>query len=240
MKKLLVTSIAVLLLATGTAHAYDPETEKGIRFWCYLHPDTAFCAENAGILVQSRADLLALAEKRCKEKVAANRGPIRYDICDDYFEFLDEPIARTAELTRDTCQTDEECAAVCIKKANTKREVAKCLAIIEDKPDEQNLNETFCLLKHGQDGEVLETPGQQAAYDRCMKEQVKPAAHRFRRWQMAWQCNDLRVTVTAQDEGVVNYDIAGTIWGGINFTQTFDLRHGGRLFMRGVPCVPLR
>jgi len=73
--------------------------------------------------------------------------------------------------------------------------------------------------------------------DRSPKPQPAPA--RFRPWQMAWQCNDLRVTVTGQGPNTVNYDIAGTIWGGINFTQTFDLREGNRLFLRGVPCVPL-
>jgi len=79
-------------------------------------------------------------------------------------------------------------------------------------------------------------------FDRCVydNEQPHPKPAAFRRWQMAWQCNDLRVTVTGQADGVINYDIAGTVWGGINFTQTFSLREGSRLFLRGVPCVPLR
>jgi hypothetical protein len=45
MKKLLLTGIAALFLATGAAHSDDPETEKGVRLWCHEHPDTAFCAE---------------------------------------------------------------------------------------------------------------------------------------------------------------------------------------------------
>jgi hypothetical protein len=69
---------------------------------------------------------------------------------------------------------------------------------------------------------------------------VRPKPARFRRWRMAWQCNDLRVTVTGQNANTINYDIGGTIWGGINLTQTFDLHEGYRLFLRGVPCVPLR
>jgi len=59
----------------------------------------------------------------------------------------------------------------------------------------------------------------------------------FRPWQEAWQCNDLRVTVTSPQLGIVNYDIAGSIWGGINFT--FDgPRH--QLYKGQWPCTLIR
>ena len=66
-------------------------------------------------------------------------------------------------------------------------------------------------------------------------ERPKPATYRFRPRQEIWQCNDIRVTWTEPEPGVINYDIGGTIWGGINFTYT-----PRGLFLRGVPCVPLR
>jgi len=90
----------------------------------------------------------------------------------------------------------------------------------------------YCTRVCGQDGEVLETPEQEACHARCI-ETPKPA--RFRPWQQAWQCNDLRVTVTAQNPDTINYDIGGSVWGGINFTVW-----RGQLYLRGAPCVPLR
>jgi hypothetical protein len=61
------------------------------------------------------------------------------------------------------------------------------------------------------------------------------ATYRFRPRQEIWQCNDIRVTWTEAEPGVINYDIGGTIWGGINFTYT-----PSGLFLRGIPCVKLR
>ena len=61
------------------------------------------------------------------------------------------------------------------------------------------------------------------------------AQARFRPWQQTWQCNDLRVTVTGQSPDTINYDIGGSIWGGINFTVW-----QGQLYLRGIPCAPLR
>jgi hypothetical protein len=114
-----------------------------------------------------------------------------------------------------TCASDEECAAECMKTAKTNQQKIKCWAIVSTRPEED------CK-----------------ANGDCIEE--KPVRIRFQPWQMAWQCNDLRVTVTGQDPNTVNYDIGGTILGGINFTQAFNLRDGNRLFLRGVPCVPLR
>jgi hypothetical protein len=62
-----------------------------------------------------------------------------------------------------------------------------------------------------------------------------PRPVRFRPTQQVWQCNDLRVTVTQTAPFTWNYDIGGTIWGGINFTSD-----GPNLYLRGIPCVPLR
>src|SRR4051794_3526772 len=48
---------------------------------------------------------------------------------------------------------------------------------------------------------------------------AKPAA--FRPSQRIWQCNDIRVTETATQPGIINYDLGGTIWGGSQFTLDF-------------------
>jgi hypothetical protein len=45
-----------------------------------------------------------------------------------------------------------------------------------------------------------------------------PPPPRFRPWQQVWQCNDIRVTITARDPFSVEYDLGGTIWGGSRFT----------------------
>src|SRR5262245_50120132 len=71
--------------------------------------------------------------------------------------------------------------------------------------------------------------------DRECREGRGPRPVRFRPTQQAWQCNDLRVTVTQTAPFTWNYDIGGTIWGGINFTSD-----GPNLYLRGIPCVPLR
>jgi hypothetical protein len=38
-----------------------------------------------------------------------------------------------------------------------------------------------------------------------------PKLAAFRPWQRIWQCNDIRVTETVNQPGVVNYDLGGTI-----------------------------
>ena len=70
--------------------------------------------------------------------------------------------------------------------------------------------------------------------DRECREGRGPRPVRFRPTQQVWQCNDLRVTVTQTAPFTWNYDIAGTIWGGINFTSD-----GPNLYLRGVPCIAL-
>jgi hypothetical protein len=56
----------------------------------------------------------------------------------------------------------------------------------------------------------------------------------FRAWQRAWQCSDIRVTETVTKAGIVNYDLAGTIWGGSQFV--LDIQRGTMWFNRR-PCV---
>jgi hypothetical protein len=62
-----------------------------------------------------------------------------------------------------------------------------------------------------------------------------PPPPRFRPWRLVWQCNDIRVTVTARDPFSVEYDLGGTIWGGSRFTVI-----RGELFFNGRPCLPLQ
>jgi hypothetical protein len=62
-----------------------------------------------------------------------------------------------------------------------------------------------------------------------------PPPSRFRPWQQVWQCNDVRVAITARDPFSVEYDIGGMIWGGSRFTVV-----KGDLFFNGRPCLPLQ
>src|SRR6516164_6433029 len=62
-----------------------------------------------------------------------------------------------------------------------------------------------------------------------------PPPPRFRPWQQVWQCNDIRVTVTARDPFSIEYDLGGTIWGGAHFTVV-----KGQLFFNERPCLPWR
>jgi hypothetical protein len=64
---------------------------------------------------------------------------------------------------------------------------------------------------------------------------VPPPPPRFRPWQQVWQCNDIRVTVTARDPFSIEYDLGGTIWGGSHFTVI-----KGALYFNERPCLPLR
>ena len=52
-----------------------------------------------------------------------------------------------------------------------------------------------------------------------------------------WQCNDIRVTETVLQPGVVHYDLGGTIWGGSQFTLNIN---NGDMFFNGHQCVMLR
>ena len=62
-----------------------------------------------------------------------------------------------------------------------------------------------------------------------------PPPSRFRPWQQVWQCNDIRVTVTARDPFSIEYDLGGTIWGGGHFTVI-----KGALYFNERPCLPLQ
>src|SRR5215510_16274106 len=62
-----------------------------------------------------------------------------------------------------------------------------------------------------------------------------PPPPRFRPWQQVWQCNDIRVTVTARDPFSIEYDLGGTIWGGGHFTVI-----KGALYFNERPCLPLQ
>ena len=68
----------------------------------------------------------------------------------------------------------------------------------------------------------------------AIADESDPPPPRFQPWQEIWQCNDIRVTVTARDPFSIEYDLGGTIWGGSRFTRI----RGGLLF-NGRPCVPL-
>jgi hypothetical protein len=61
---------------------------------------------------------------------------------------------------------------------------------------------------------------------------VKPVP--FKGWQRAWQCNDIRVTETVTQRGIVNYDLGGTIWGGSQFA--LDIQRG-TMWFNGRPCA---
>jgi hypothetical protein len=65
-------------------------------------------------------------------------------------------------------------------------------------------------------------------------DESEPRPPRFQPWQAIWQCNDIRVTVTARDPFSVEYDLGGTIWGGSRFTVI-----KGELFFNGRPRLPL-
>jgi hypothetical protein len=64
-----------------------------------------------------------------------------------------------------------------------------------------------------------------------------PAGARFKPWQRIWQCNDIRVTETVNQPGIVNYDLGGTIWGGSQFTLNLTQ---DTLYFNGRQCQPLR
>ena len=53
----------------------------------------------------------------------------------------------------------------------------------------------------------------------AIADESDPPPPRFQSWQEAWQCNDIRETVTAPELAVLEYDIGGTIWGGSRFTR---------------------
>jgi hypothetical protein len=79
-----------------------------------------------------------------------------------------------------------------------------------------------------------------AAYEHCLEdaksmEPIKPDA--FRPWRQVWQCNDIRIVEFSNRQGLIEYDLSSTIWGGSQFAR--DLNRD-MLFFNGRPCVPLK
>ena len=66
--------------------------------------------------------------------------------------------------------------------------------------------------------------------------QDAPRSTTFKPWQRAWQCNDVRVTETVNQPGIVNYDLGGTILFGSQFTLNLE---NGALYFNGRLCAPL-
>jgi hypothetical protein len=62
-----------------------------------------------------------------------------------------------------------------------------------------------------------------------------PKPVQFRPWQQAWQCNDVRITVTESEPGHIDYDVAGTLWFGSRFSWVRLV-----LYFNGRPCLPLQ
>jgi hypothetical protein len=87
-----------------------------------------------------------------------------------------------------------------------------------------------------QDREVAETPEQQRDYDACLARVRKPVAV-WRPWQEIWQCNDIRLTVTSRREGVIEYDIGGSIWGGSRFVVDFRRSPQPAYWFNDRPCM---
>ena len=72
----------------------------------------------------------------------------------------------------------------------------------------------------------------------------KPKPIVWRPWQQVWQCNDIRLTVTSRTEGLIEYDVAGSIWGGSQFAVDFRRRFAGSgteaYYFNGRPCARLQ
>jgi hypothetical protein len=76
-----------------------------------------------------------------------------------------------------------------------------------------------------------------AHYEQCLDrakpiQSVKPAA--FRPWQQVWQCNDIRIVEFSNQQGLIEYDLSSTIWGGSQFAR--DLNRD-MLFFNGRTCL---
>jgi hypothetical protein len=70
----------------------------------------------------------------------------------------------------------------------------------------------------------------------------RPAAvtPRWRPWQQIWQCNDIRLTVTSWQQGLIDYDLGGSIWGGSRFTVDLRRDPWGAYIFNGRPCARLQ
>ena len=67
----------------------------------------------------------------------------------------------------------------------------------------------------------------------AIADESDPPPPRFQPWQEIWQCNDIRVTVTERQAGVIEYDLGGTIWGGSRFTKPL----AGPLYFNDRQCL---
>jgi hypothetical protein len=100
--------------------------------------------------------------------------------------------------------------------------------------DQMSASERTCADEYIADDHP--TDNEMAAYHRCVA--AKSVIYRWRPWQQVWQCNDIRMTVTSRQQGLIEYDLGGSIWGGSQFTV--DLRRGGgkeAYWFNGRPCI---
>jgi len=120
----------------------------------------------------------------------------------------------------------------------------ECRKMLEDQAPETP-TEMACIKRYGEDA-IYDCETIRANAPRpyngpvrgCRENLVeKPTASSWRPWQRVWQCNDIRVTETSIRSGVINYDLAGTIWGGSQFT--YDLNHE-KIYFNGRACLPVR
>jgi hypothetical protein len=84
---------------------------------------------------------------------------------------------------------------------------------------------------------------QKVDFNRCMRDWVDPQPDNtrakdiipaFRPWQQVWQCNDIRIVEFSNQQGLIEYDLSSTIWGGSQFAR--DLNRD-MLFFNGRPCL---
>jgi hypothetical protein len=92
---------------------------------------------------------------------------------------------------------------------------------------------------YGPDGSCID-PCEDMNAPWCQPPKPKPQV--FKPWRMAWQCNDVRVTVTEAKQGVTTFDVGGTVIGGSQFTTVIKM--AGHvpvfdLYFNGRPCVQL-
>ena len=100
-----------------------------------------------------------------------------------------------------------------------------------DAPTEQECSNKYAPGAHNDEQRA------RAEYDHCLEdakpiEPIKPVA--FRPWQQVWQCNDIRIVEFSNRQGLIEYDLTGTIWGGSQFAR--DLNRD-MLFFNGRPCL---
>ena len=100
-----------------------------------------------------------------------------------------------------------------------------------DAPTEQECGNKYAPGVHNDEERA------RAEYHHCLEdakpiEPIKPVA--FRPWQQVWQCNDIRIVEFSNRQGLIEYDLSGTIWGGSQFAR--DLNRD-MLFFNGRPCL---